>query len=64
MPEAATQRQSISVQEFAAAHGIHEQTVRRLIAAGDIDAFYIGKSLRIPIDALATGRRTDTAVGA
>ena len=41
-------RQSLSVKEFAKAHGVSERHVTNLIARGELAFFKLGKLTRIP----------------
>jgi len=53
-----TERQALSVGEVAAKLGIHELTVRRRIARGELESFKLGGRRLIPrrvIDALLSG---------
>lgn len=49
------ERKSLSVAEFAAAHGLCRATVYKLIGDNKIPAFRLGHSLRIPANAGPTG---------
>jgi excisionase family DNA binding protein len=52
-----SERESVSIAEFARAHNVCDRTVRRWADAGTIPSFRIGPKLRrIPVEALATGR--------
>ena len=44
---------SVTLQEAARRWRVSVTTVRRLVAAGDLPAFRVGRQLRIPRDAVA-----------
>jgi len=50
------ERQSLSVSEFAKAHGLSTQTIYRLVEHGKIESIRLGRSIRIPVDAFAKER--------
>lgn len=48
----ATERNYYSVKEFSALTGFHPQTVRDWIWAGRLEAYYFGRHVRIPKEAV------------
>jgi excisionase family DNA binding protein len=49
--ETATRRQrSVSLAEYAELHGVSPWTIRRRISDGTIEAFRLGRLIRIPLD--------------
>jgi excisionase family DNA binding protein len=57
-------RESVSIAEAAKLFSVSRWTIRRLIRAGDLPAFLVGRCLRIAISDLQTFRRTHRVEGA
>jgi excisionase family DNA binding protein len=54
------ERASLSPEEYAQRHAVSRVTVYRLIKAGKLEYFMIGRSIRIPVGAIPTQQEEET----